>query len=501
MNLEESRQEFAKIQKRIASINYATDLLFLDGETVAPPKSSSNRVTTIEILTEELYNLQFGKEITDVVEYLLENESELSLVERRSLLVQKRLADRLNCVPKEDFVRYQSLITSARNAWHIAYEEEDYDILCPHLEQVFGKVREFATQYNSEINPYDYCLKEHAPSTDTDLYDRMFDGIRKEIVPLLREIVDKPPVDTSCLIGDYSAAKQEALSKYIMEIIGLDLDRVGFATSEHPFAKRLGSHFDMRITTKYSRKDFTFSLYTVLFGCGYALAEMGQGDDLAFTFADGSASIGIMSGQTSFYEHIIGRSRAFINYIYPKLKVLFPASMRSSAPEDLYLAVNKVSAGPIRIGADEVSSNLHILIRYELEKALMNKDLSFKDLPDAWNEKYREYLGVDVEDPSHGVLQDVLWADGAIGYLPTAVLGNACSAIMIEKMSKEIDIDKCINEGNISAINQWNREHVWKLIGLYDGNEVLKKGLGVNHIDSTSHIEYLKKKYGEIYNL
>ena len=501
MDLEKSRQEFAKLQKKIAAMNYATDLLFLDGETVAPLESAANRTFTLEILNDEIYNLRFGDRTADLMECLLEHRDELNTVEKRSLDILKWGWDRTKSIPKEEYAKYKGFLSTARSKWHAANEENDYEILRPHLEQVFDKIREFAMDYDPGMNPYDYCLGTYEPGSSCQLYDSVFEGVRRDIVPLLKEIKEKPPVDDSCLKGDYSAAKQEALAKYIMELMGLDMSRVGLSTSDHPFTRRLGSHLDERMTTKYSRKDFTFSLYTILFGCGYSLAEMGQEDDVCYTLADGSASIGIMEGQTRFYEHIIGRSRPFIECIYPKLKSLFPTSIKESSSEDLYFAINKVDASPIRIGADEVTNNLHILVRYELEKALMNQDLTFKDLPDAWADKYADYLGVEVVDHVHGVLQDMPWADGGIGYFPTAVLGNAYSASMLEKMSGDIDIKACIRKGDMETINQWNREHVWKHIGLYDAHTVMERFVGIDKIDSEAYIKYLKTKYAEIYKL
>ena len=501
MNLEQSRQEFAKIQKNITALNHVIDLLFFDGETVAPPKSLANRIFTLDILNDELYNLKFGEKTIELMEYLLEHESELNLVEQRSLEVLKRAVDRMTSVPKEEYIKYRSLIASTVNAWHGANEENNYEVLRPYLEELFDRIRHIATASNPGMNPYDYCLENFEPGSSIKFYDGFFDGVRKDIVPLLKQISEKPTINDSCLQGDYSVAKQEELAQYIMNFMGVDMNKVGFSTSEHPFTKRMGSHFDERITTRYSRRDFTFSLYTILFGCGFALAETGQDDEIAYTLADGSASIGIMEGQTRFYEHIVGRSKPFIKCIYPKLKSLFPTSIKDSTAEDLYLAVNKVQAGPIRAGSDEVTNNLHVLIRYEVEKALMNKDLSFKDLPDVWNEKYKEYLGIEVKDPSHGVLQDMLWADGAIGYFPTAVLGNAYSALMLEKMKEDVDIDICAQEGNIAPINQWNKEHVWKYIGLYDAHTVMERFLGVDTLDSGAYIDYLTRKYSEIYKL
>jgi len=501
MDLEKSRQDFAKLQRKITTYNYAMDLMYFDGETAAPASAASNRIATLEILNDELYSLKLGDETAELMAFLLENEDQLSLVERRSLEVLKREFDRTKSITKEGFIKYQSLLSATRDAWHLANEENDYEILRPHLEKVFDSVRDLASAYNPDMKPYDYCLDRYEPGSNENFYDGVFEGVRRDVVPLLREIMEKPQVDDSCLKGDYSVEKQETLARYIMELMGVDMTKVALSTSEHPFTRRMGSHFDERITTRYSRSDFTFSLYTILFGCGFALTETGQDDELAYTLADGSASIGIMEGQTRFYEHIIGRSLPFMEHIYPKLKSLFPTSIKDSSPEDLYLAVNKVSAGPIRIGSDEVTNNLHILVRYELEKALMNRDLSFADLPDAWAEKYRDYLGVEVKDHAKGVLQDVLWADAAIGYFPTAVLGNAYSALMLAKMIEDVDIEGCIREGNIGCINDWNREHVWKHIGLHDAYTVMGKFVGSPFIDSEAYIKYLRAKFTGIYNL
>ena len=501
MDLEKSRIEFANLQKSISALNYSISLLFLDAETAAPPKSAANRRSTLEVLNDELFNLMFGEKTRDLMEFLIENKDQLNQVEKRSLEILKRDVDRLKLVPKAEYIKYQAYLSSAQDAWHTANEENDYEIFRPYLERIFENVRGFAQLAMPDQNPYDFCLDHHEAGSNTKLYDPVFDIIKRDVVPLLKEISDKPPIDDSCLVGDYSAPKQKDLAIYIMNLLGLDMSRVGLSTSEHPFTKRLGSHLDERITTRFSRKDFTFSLYTILFGCGYSLAEMGQGDDLLYTMADGSASFGIMEGQTRFYENIIGRSLSFISYIYPKLKGLFPTSIKDSSPKELYLAINKVHAGPIRMGSDEVTNNLHVLVRYELEKALMNKELSFNDLPDAWAEKYAEYLGVEVKDDSHGVLQDMLWSDAAIGYFPTAVLGNAYSALMLEKITEDLNIEECVMQGNFEPINEWNREHIWKHIGLYDAHTVMENFVGIPSIDSDAYTRYLRHKYSDIYNL
>ena len=190
-----------------------------------------------------------------------------------------------------------------------------------------------------------------------------------------------------------------------------------------------------------------------------------------------------------------------MEFLYPELKSLFPNSLREATPEDLYLAVNKVSANPIRIGSDEVTNNLHILVRYELEKALMDKDLAFKDLPDAWAEKYKEYLGVEVKSHTQGVLQDILWPDAAIGYFPTAILGNTYSTIILDRMKQDIDFEDSVRKGNFELIKEWNTEHIWKIIGLYDSPTLMENFLGASAINGESYTKYLNDKYSKIYNL
>ena len=501
MDFEKSRIEFNKVQRKIAALNHAAALMFLDGETTAPPETAENRIVSLEVLNDELYNTKYGDKTVDLVCFLLENEDKLNEIEKRSLILMKRDMDKKRNVPKDEYIRYESLLTSAQDAWHKANEEHDLDILIPYLEKVFDHIREMAINYSPDMTPYEYCLDKFEPGVGIEVYDREFEVIKNEIVPLLQRISEKPPIDDRCLKGDFSKDNQEKLSLYIMELMGLDMGRVGLATAEHPFSTNMGSHFDERIVTKYSRRDFTFSLYTILYECGHILFEMGQDDAVGYTVIDGAGTMGFLESQTRFYENIIGRSRPFIKLIYPKLRELFRESVRDYTPDDLYRAVNRVTRGPIRIGSDEVTNNLHVLIRYEIEKALMDKSLAFADLTDAWAEKYKKYLDIDIDDPVKGVLQDIHWVDGAIGYFPTAVIGNIYSALMAEKMSKDLDISSCIGSGNISDINNWLREHVWKWAGLNDTDVVISKYLGITDVTSEPYVDYLTKKYTEIYNL
>ena len=289
-------------------------------------------------------------------------------------------------------------------------------------------------------------------------------------------------------------------SYYLMETMGLDLGHVGLATTEHPFTTTLGSHFYERITTHYHEGDFLSSMYSVIHEGGHALYDTGSADDLAYTVLDGGVSMGIHESQSRFYENILGRSRAFCGFVFPKLRELFPEQMKGRSAEELYKAVNKAEPSLIRTEADEVTYSLHVMIRYELEKRVMAGELAVKDLPAEWNKLYKDYLGVDVPDDKRGVLQDSHWSGGAIGYFPSYALGSAYGAQFLSKMKESVDVDKCLETGDFKPLNAWNREHIWQYGALYKPGELLERVLG-GPFDPEYYIEYLENKCRDVYGL
>ena len=285
-----------------------------------------------------------------------------------------------------------------------------------------------------------------------------------------------------------------------MDKIGLDLGHVGLSTTEHPFTTSLGSHFDERITTHYFTDDFVCSMYSVIHEGGHALYDTGSADELAYTVLDGGVSMSIHESQSRFYENIIGRSRSFCRMIFPKLAELFPEHMQGRDAEEFYRAVNKAQPSLIRTEADEVTYCLHVMIRYELEKRIIAGELEVKDLPAEWNRMYKEYLGIDVPDDKHGVLQDSHWASGLFGYFPSYALGNAYGAQFLAKMKETVDVDKCIEEGDFTPVNDWNREHIWKHGSMYKPSELLERVLG-GKFDPDFYIRYLRSKVSDVYGI
>ena len=500
MDLEKARVDFANLQKRICAFNHVAELIYFDGETTAPPGTANNRAQALEIINEELQRLKSGSESLELLAYLNENRDWLSVKERRAMEFLLKELNRKKNIPPEEYGRYGGLLSEAQALWHAARMEKDFSILAPKLQQVVDMLREFARYNTPNKDPYDYCLEQYEEGLNVQIFDEIFESIKREIPPLLREIKEKPQIDDSCLKGRFSEESLNEMALFILELIGIDLSQVGIAMAEHPFTISLGSHFDERIATKLSPDNLGSSLYTILNQGGHALYETGQADNLAYTVLDGAASLSLTESQGRFYENIIGRSRSFIKCIYPELVDLFPIPIGDYSAEEIYRAVNKVEAGCTRINSDELTYNLHVMIRFELEKAMLHGDLMIKDLPEAWNQKYKDYMGVDVPDDLSGVLQDIHWPFGSFGYFPLYVMGNIFSAQITQQMNEDFNVYDYVEEGNFKLINFWNKDKIWKYGGLFDSTEIMKKYVGAP-ISSEPYIDYLKNKYKEIYRL
>ena len=500
MNLEQARIQFMELQKKISAFNHATAILSWDGETKAPPRTADNTARSIEILNQELFLLRAGEETEGLLLFLNEFKDELTVRERRTLDYMLRETERKSRIPAEEYARHEKLLAEAQDAWQRAVEENDFGILCDKQAAVFDSLKTFAKFCSPEIDPYEYCMGEHEEGLTIETCDEMFGAVKNHILPLFNRIKECPQMDDGPVKGEFSKEAQENLEVYIMELLGLDLTRVGLATSEQPFTMFLGSHFDERIATKYTRDNYSTALFTILNQTGHVLYDMGQDDNLAYTVLDGMVSKSIQEAQGRFYENIVGRSRAFIDYIYSDIRDMFPDPMEHYTAQDLYKAVNKVEPGFIRMDADEVTFNLHVLVRYELEKSIMHNELEVKDLPDAWREKYKEYLGIDVPDDVNGVLQDIHWIYGGVGYFPTYVLGNFYSAQIAKKMQEEVNIFGCIAEGDFDLINMWNKMRIWKHGGLFDAKHVMERNVKAP-FDTQPYVDYLVSKYTDIYNL
>ena len=488
-----------KHQQTLAAYNHAIGVVYLDASTAAPKGTWEGRGRTMATLSEITYNLETSPEVGEMLTYLEAHMEELTAIQKRQVEVLRKSYDQTQKIPAQEYIEYSVLQNDAQAAWEKAKNENDFSAFAPYLEKIVAFNRKFAGYYNPEMAPYDALLNQYEEGMNTKTLDAFFAKLRQSLVPLIAKIQKVPQIDDSFLYRHYPVEQQRKFSDYLMEVLGLDRNYCGIAETEHPFTTNFNNK-DVRITTHYYENDLANSMYSVIHEGGHALYELGADDCYNYTVLSGGVSMGIHESQSRFYENIIGRSRAFIHAIFPKVRELFPEQMTDVDEEMFYRAVNKAQPSLIRTSADELTYANHIMIRYELEKQMIAGTLKVGDVPAAWNQLYKEYLGVDVPDDASGCLQDTHWAGGMIGYFPSYALGSAYGAQMIAKMQEEIgDVYADVAKGDLSKVTAWLKEKIHRHASFKKPGALFEEVCG--KFDATYYTDYLTKKYIQLYDL
>ena len=473
-------------------------LLYVDGYTAAPKESWRGRSRTTGYLSSLAYEAASDPRLREAVLTVLEQKEIDARTRRLAVLLRDDMEDML-LFPREEYIENQKLLSEAGSVWHEAKEKSDYALFAPYLEKIIAYKKRYASLKDSSSEAYDVILDSYQKGLCTKTLDAFFTLVRSELTPLIRCISQCPPPRTDFLHREYPIHLQRVFCARVMDMLGIDPGRCTLGETEHPFTEGINK-WDVRVTTRYRLKDPAASMYSVIHECGHALYELGVDDDLQFTRLAGGSSMGIHESQSRFYENLIGRSLAFSKPVFSALRELFPEQTADATVEDWYRGVNCAFPSLIRTEADELTYSLHIMIRYELEKRIMHDELEVKDLPAEWNRMYKEYLGIDVPDDKQGVLQDSHWASGLFGYFPSYALGNAYGAQFLAKMHETVDVDACIESGDFGPVNDWNREHIWQHGGRFKPSELLDKVYEAE-FDPGYYIDYLEKKYTELYGL
>ena len=322
-DLDSARGELSALQRKIAAYEHAMGSIYYDGATAAPKETAENRAVSLSILSEEVYKLSTSPETVELLEYLDSQKESLDEKERREVFLLLKDLREMKKIPIDEFVAYQELQVRSAAVWEKAKQDNDFESFRPYLEKVFETKKRFALYVEPDMDPYDKCLDDYEEGLTKKTLDAFFDGLRAEIVPLLKNVSEKPQIDDSIRFGAFPAAKQEELARYLMELIGLDLGHVGLATTEHPFTTSLGSHFDERITTHYHEDDFASSLYSVVHEGGHALYDTGSADDLAYTVIDGGMAMSLHESQSRFLrEHHRPQPRLLRVYLSQAVRAL-----------------------------------------------------------------------------------------------------------------------------------------------------------------------------------
>lgn len=491
--------DLEKILEKTMALQTALALLEWDDETLAPEEAGPYTERVIGALSEEYYQIIAGEEMKNSIA-ACEDEKDLTEVEKAIVKEAKETRAQLVCIPVKEYRDNAQLVTEGIRVWTKSKAENDFGQFVPVLQRLVDYQKRFAS-YRAKNGEklYDSMLDLYEKDFNMELLDAFFEELKEVIVPLIREIRDHgKPIEDGFLTGDYPEDRQREAAEYLANYVGFDFKKGVMGISAHPFTTNLHNH-DVRITTHYSNR-MDSSVFSVIHETGHAIYELGISDELTQTLVGQGASTGMHECQSRFFENIIGRSAAFWVPLYKKLQSIFPEQLKGVSRDQFVEAVNKAEPGLIRTEADELTYSLHVMIRYEIEKMMIEEDLDLTKLPDIWADKYEEYLGIRPANAAEGVLQDIHWSEGCFGYFPSYALGSAFGAQLYYHMKKEMDINGLLENGEIGVIREYLREHIHRFGKRKTSRDILKDITGED-FNPRYYVRYLKEKFSQLYDL
>ncbi len=499
--IEELKKTYLDKQKVINALNYALYLISWDTETEAPLEALENRSVQCGILYEQLMNIMFSEDFINAVNGLSSHLDELDEDFRIEIKKAKKSLDETLKIPAEEQIKMNIVFATSGSIWEKAKNANDYQIFLPVLKEIVEYQKRVCKYLETPIlKGYDVLLDSYEENMTKKEYDEFFDLLRKELVPFVRKITSqKLAFNHEFLSKTYKVNKQKEIAQYFFKVMCLDESFAVLKESAHPFTSGYGTD-EIRITTHYYEKDLLSNIYSVIHEAGHATYERNVDKKFNNTLLSGGTSMAMHESQSRFYENIIGRNELFIKKHYPMIQKIFSDELASITSEDFYLAANEAKMSYIRTEADELTYPLHIMLRYELEKELIEGDLTVEELPSRWNTLFKEYFGITVPTDSLGVLQDVHWSGGSFGYFPTYALGSAYAAQLLKTMEKEIYLDKALVKDDLTDIHTWLKEKVHKYGASKSPKDILQLATG-EAFNPHYYVEYLKEKYQKIYNL
>jgi carboxypeptidase Taq len=481
--------------REVADLEASAALLEWDQQTGMPPAGAEARGRQVATVTRLAHERFTRPEVGEWLAGLdgFERGHDPDSFEASLVRVTRRDYERAVRVPP-DLVHALAVATSeAFHAWVQARAEDRFEPFRPHLERVLSLTAQKADCLGWRNERYDALLDLHEP-----LFAELHAGLR----PLLDGIRARAePAPADALRGDYPEELQERLCVRVLEAMGFDFARGRLDRSAHPFTTSIGGPDDVRVTSRYDRWDFAPSLYAAIHEGGHGLYDQGFPRDLRGTPLAAGASLGVHESQSRLWENIVGRSAAFCRFLLPLARQTLDGRLPELDPDRLYRAVNRVQPSPVRVEADEVTYNLHILLRFELERSLLRGDLRPADLPGAWNEAMERYLGLRPPGDAQGVLQDVHWAHGLIGYFPTYALGNLLAATLWRQAAAELpDVEARFARGDFRDLLAWLRQRIHVHGAKHLPQELVRRATG-GPLSAGPFLEYLRAKYGALYGL
>jgi carboxypeptidase Taq len=489
-----------KMAGELADLESANSLLGWDQETTMPPRGVAGRSMVASTMAGILHDRLTEPALRDGLRSLNADGDGLGDLERAQIRELFRIHDRAARIPRDLVQALAEHESKATALWAEARTNRDFKSFAPCLEEEYRLKRAVAEAVGYEDDLYDALLDEYEPGARIKDVFAVLEEVRDFLIPLVGKIVDSGKTGQSTLTaGPFDPAKQDALGRELIAAMGFDMKAGRLDVSNHPFTSGIHGG-DTRLTTRY-KEDLSVGLFGTLHETGHGLYEQNLAAEFHRTPLGPATSLGIHESQSRLWENNVGRGRAFWTAFFPRVRALFPERLGSASADDFYRAVNSVSPSLIRIEADEVTYNLHIVIRVELERELLAGTLKVKDLPEAWNTKFRRYLGIVPPTPDVGVLQDIHWAVGYIGYFATYTLGNLYAAMFYEAARRDIpDLEDGIARGELIPLRDWLVENVHRWGRRRSPAELAREACG-KAFSAGDFKAYVTRKFGELYGV
>lgn len=487
-------QDVLKLMFVIKDIHYAASMLAWDQETYMPQGSVNARASqlvTLETIAHKLMTSKKAKILADKIERYAGNSDSFENGIYQTFLKEHKLAIKL---PHKFVEHFTKARTFATESWKKARQENNFDLFQKDFENLTKLKIEQANYYGYSENPYDALLDIYEPGMTYSFLLPYFEKIKSDTEDILDfALAISSEINDSFLFDYYNIETQFNVARIICEKMGFDFFYGRLDKSIHPFTTSF-SQRDVRLTTRIIENDLRSSVFSAVHEAGHGLYEQNISHDYYRTFLDEGASYGIHESQSLLWEKIIARTPEFSNWLLPILKENFPAQMKNITTKDFFRAINKFSKSFIRTESDELTYNLHIILRFELENDLINRKIRVRDIPECWNQKFNDYFGMEPESLRNGCLQDIHWAHGSFGYFPTYTLGKIYSAMIWKKIQNDtLDIMKDIESGNFIPIKNWLRENIHQYGKLYEP-KILMERLTGKALDAEDYSSYIKNK-------
>jgi len=484
----------------LSNYSYTTSIIHWDLETGAPKKGIRRASKVLGFYSGEEYKILTEEKFIETIDILISNIEELDDINKKIIIETKKDIDRIKKIPLNEYKAYNELLSQAQPLWAEARKENDFKKFQPYLEKIIDYCKKYTEYKGYEDHPYDALLDDYEPGMTVKSLDLFFENLKAKLVPLILEINKKKDfISDEIVRKDYNIEKQKEFSIFAAKYLGFDFDRGMLKESAHPFSMGLNK-YDVRMTTRYSIDDMQSSLFGTLHESGHSIYEQNIGDNIWETILGTGNSMGIHESQSRLYENLVGRSFEFWEPIYPKLQETFPEVLKNTTLEEFHKAINKVEPSLIRVEADELTYSLHIMLRYEIEKELIEGKIEVANLPQIWNEKMEKYLGIIPPTDADGVLQDVHWSAGLFGYFPSYALGSANASQIMNTMKTKLDVDTILREGRLEEIKNYLEKNIHQYGRLKDPNELMIISTN-EESNSKYYVEYLLNKYTKLYNI